>query len=580
MNQKEHIISMLQKLLSIAEENGSSTFVMQIKEELEKVEKNEFYLVVLGQFKRGKTTFINALLGEELLPAGIVPLTAVVTFLRYGDKKNIEVVFSNGDRRHIDAADLEQFVTERGNPNNEKHVEAVRITYPSSFLKDGIVVVDTPGIGSIALHNTRTTENFLPHIDAAIFILSPDPPITQVECEFLDQIRNHISRIFFVLNKIDTMSDHQISEMIAYTRRVIEERMGAPITLYPVSSLKELQAKSSGPTAIPPSHDLQTIEQTVQSYLRQEKENQLLCNSLKRIQRLSHELRFGVALRLKAIETPIDELQQKIATFGQMMEFLGKERQRQKFILNGEITSLRQRMAEEIEVFQKAETRSLLQSLMRRTSDHKDAHDPGFLKSLEQSLMDEMITDFERQRLPYEQKIKEQFSNFISRNVDEINLFINKIITYSANLFEVKIEAFPPLEPPQINQNFTYKINDDPTFMEIDTLKLSSRVLPSPIVRRLVIGRIKKKIEEKVMINCGRLMSGVVTYLDEENRNFQHEYEKKTENIIADIRHILSFASKRKEKEMSAHAENSDLLRQELEYIDDLIEALPSLVHR
>ena len=315
MDEKEQIVSTLRELHSLATNSGSTALTLQIEEEIHKVEKSEFYLVVLGQFKRGKTSFINALLGEELLPVGVIPVTAIVTLIRYGEKIKIEVIFSNGCRQLIEAVDLPQFVTEKGNPNNEKGVRSVELTHPSEFLYDGIVLVDTPGIGSISLNNTKTTQEFLPHIDAAIVVLSSDPPITQVENEFISEIRSHVDRIFFVLNKIDTMSNADISEAIMYTRKVIGEKTGDTVEVYPVSALFSVKGKKGKQSTSPPLDNIQAIEQAIQSYLKQEKLQQLFYNSLKRIHRFKNELKFTTELNLKAIETPLIDLQTKIETF-------------------------------------------------------------------------------------------------------------------------------------------------------------------------------------------------------------------------------------------------------------------------
>ena len=115
----------------------------------EKIQDNVFNLVVLGQFKRGKTSLINALLGAEILPTAVVPLTSIATILKYGETLNINVYFNDGRVTEIEPATLTQYVTEKGNPRNEKDVQEVIITYPSSYLKDGVRLIDTPGVGSV-----------------------------------------------------------------------------------------------------------------------------------------------------------------------------------------------------------------------------------------------------------------------------------------------------------------------------------------------------------------------------------------------------------------------------------------------
>ena len=133
-----------------------------------KLEEEAFNLVVLGQFKRGKSTFINALLGEGILPTAITPLTSVVTILRYGPELRVVVEYLSGRLEQIDLADLPAFITERENPQNKKEVKEVRVFYPSPYLKGGVRIIDTPGAGSVYSHNTEAAYAYLPYVDAGI----------------------------------------------------------------------------------------------------------------------------------------------------------------------------------------------------------------------------------------------------------------------------------------------------------------------------------------------------------------------------------------------------------------------------
>jgi len=140
-------------------------------------------VAVLGLFKRGKSTFLNALLGHPLLPTGVVPLTAIPTFLHWSphyaleardlDGKPLETV-PTGDRAEITAI-LKRLVTEEGNPHNRLRVGRVDVFGPAPILAHGIELIDTPGIGSTLRHNTDAALAVLPECDAAFFVLSADP---------------------------------------------------------------------------------------------------------------------------------------------------------------------------------------------------------------------------------------------------------------------------------------------------------------------------------------------------------------------------------------------------------------------
>jgi GTPase SAR1 family protein len=178
---KEDLSNNLVKLenIAISEHVKTASKLLQIK-----LKNDIFSLVVVGQFKRGKTTFINALLGNDLLPTAIIPLTSIITIISYGNELKITAFFENETKKEIKLEDLLLYITEKHNPKNEKKVDHVEITYPFQYLKNGVQIIDTPGIASVHKHNTKTTYEYLPHADVAIFLLSVDPPLTQAELLF------------------------------------------------------------------------------------------------------------------------------------------------------------------------------------------------------------------------------------------------------------------------------------------------------------------------------------------------------------------------------------------------------------
>ena len=110
----------------------------------EKLTLEQFNLVVMGQFKRGKSTFINALIGAKILPTSIVPLTSIVTILRYGQESRAVVRYLDEKEEEIHLSDIPKFVTEKQNPRNKLRVKEVEVFYPSDYLKDGVRIIDTP----------------------------------------------------------------------------------------------------------------------------------------------------------------------------------------------------------------------------------------------------------------------------------------------------------------------------------------------------------------------------------------------------------------------------------------------------
>lgn len=187
----------------------------------ERTERQQFHLAVCGEFKRGKSTLVNALLGSELLPTGALPLTAVAVEVSAGSS-DVVVTLHDGSVRHVGIDGLRPWSTEDGNPNNERQVARVQVRVPSPFLDGGLVLVDTPGAGSVHGHNTRAAETAWDDADGAILVLSADAPLAKAELELLDRFTNRGATVFIALNKVDHLQRDDITRVSAF----IEEATG------------------------------------------------------------------------------------------------------------------------------------------------------------------------------------------------------------------------------------------------------------------------------------------------------------------------------------------------------------------
>ena len=200
----------------------------QVNKLVEKLQKKEVTIAVIGQFKRGKTTMINSILGNKLLPVGIVPITSAVTSIRYAEdaRDTARVLFLNGLIAEVPAEELHSYISEQENSNNEKGVAEVELETPAEFLKDGLVLVDTPGVGSVHENNSKSAYDFARESDGVIFMLSVDSPINQIEVEYLKDVRKFAGKFYFAVNKIDTVDEDDLAQYIEYCSRLISDITG------------------------------------------------------------------------------------------------------------------------------------------------------------------------------------------------------------------------------------------------------------------------------------------------------------------------------------------------------------------
>ena len=237
----------------------------QLERALARVEDQALNVVVAGQFKRGKTTLIDALVGADVLPRAVVPATSVITLVRHGRAIRVAVEFDDGRRREIASAELADFVTEDGNPRNARGVRTAVVEVPSELLRDGITLVDTPGTASVYVHGTEVARGFLPEADAALFVLSVDPPVSADELDDLAAIRARVPAVICVLNKVDQFPVEDVATVLSFTRRQLDAAGLADVPVVAASAKQALEARQAGDAAELAASGLPGLEAQIRS---------------------------------------------------------------------------------------------------------------------------------------------------------------------------------------------------------------------------------------------------------------------------------------------------------------------------
>ncbi len=289
---KLKLASILRQTLALINSQRNYEAHRKCQELLARLADDRFTLAVVGQFSRGKSSLMNAILGMDRLPVGLVPLTSVITKVAYGNPERVMIQYAGtqfGTEARID--ELPMYVTETGNPGNQMDIAAAEVQLPSDFLRRGLYFVDTPGVGSVITENTKTTEAFLPSADAVIFITSFDSPLGREELEFLFKVREHVGKIFFVVNKSDLVSTAQREQVLSFLRNKLKAVLSlSEPRLFPVSALLGLQAKLTGSADQLTQSGLPELEESLTEFLTSDKTVEFLLRTSKLAMSLVGEL--------------------------------------------------------------------------------------------------------------------------------------------------------------------------------------------------------------------------------------------------------------------------------------------------
>ena len=221
--------------IRISERYGISS-VQALTEICRKLEiSNEIMVAVLGRFKAGKSSFLNHLLGRELLPVGVVPVTAVVTAIGYGPLESAEVHHLDGRVQSVPLDSIRSFVAESDNPENIKQVEYLSIDLPELHRFEGLRFVDTPGLESSLAHNTQASREWLPKTGMALVAMSVDPPLSEQDIHLIETLHDYTPNVSLLVTKADILTEQERAEVLDFVRRQLTRRIGKAVDILPYS---------------------------------------------------------------------------------------------------------------------------------------------------------------------------------------------------------------------------------------------------------------------------------------------------------------------------------------------------------
>ena len=237
LEQQGDEVALLKRLEKIIAEQGMVEFRSTVSMILDRLEDNRFEIAVFGRVSSGKSSLLNATLGTDVLPVGVTPITAVPTRIVYGETPAVNVWFANRSPEQFEISRLADFVAEQRNPGNEKHVTRIMLQMSSPRLRDGIVFVDTPGLGSLATRGAAETMAYLPRSDLGVVLIDAGSTLTPDDLKTVQTLYEAGVPANVLLSKADLLTVDDRVQVIEYVKGHIRSELNLEIQVHAVSAM-------------------------------------------------------------------------------------------------------------------------------------------------------------------------------------------------------------------------------------------------------------------------------------------------------------------------------------------------------
>lgn len=573
--------------------DGSGRDFRREREELEdlktKLHEGCFYLSVLGQFKRGKSTLLNAILGERILPDSIIPITAVPTLIQIGPKRSLRVYYRNSGKTTEFTTEnlaeireiLSQYVTEKENPGNLKDIDYVTLTHPAGIL-EGITLIDTPGIGSTNIHNTDMTISFLPKSDAALFILSTDPPITEKELEFLKQVREKVDKILFVLNKTDYLSYDDIQTSIYFMKQVLKENGFSEdeCKIFPVSAKNALNAAVDGNEEMREKSKIPLLLKEIENLAEKEKDRLLTKAVMRKFSVIIDKILLAVRLERRTLEMPLEDLEEKIRLFKEKSDEMEKWWQYTGDMLIGDKKRIIKSLEEDCQALREEATIKLT-TLAVSSFENTAKFD---ISDLQDALNTQIPIYFDEALCRITADYNEMITTSLSEYHNQAFEMINSIRVLASEIFNIPAPGSAREDLLEINYEpyWTSRISWG-GITGIVSRNTMEKIMPGTYVRKKLKIEVERAVSSLVIHNVENLRWATLQNINTSFRKFSKILDEEMKSAIDDTKGASEAALKKrqdKSEDIAGLSMRFDMTNTSLEKISHKITGVGSSQRR
>ena len=249
LDQTRDEVSLLRELEQVITRHGMVEFRGTLAALLDRLEHESFEIGIFGRVSSGKSSLLNHLLGAEVLPVGVTPVTAVPTRVQYGPRPRAVVEFAESRPITIEVARLAEFSSEQQNPANSKHITRILVEVPALRLREGVTFVDTPGLGSLATSGAEETVAYLPRCDLGWVLVDAASTLTHEDLTVAQALYQSGAHVMLLVSKADLLQPADLKQTLRYAREQLMSQLGIDTPVYPVSVLAGRRCARNGSSA-------------------------------------------------------------------------------------------------------------------------------------------------------------------------------------------------------------------------------------------------------------------------------------------------------------------------------------------
>lgn len=494
--------------------------------------KQALRVLVVGEAKRGKSTLLNALLGQPALPAGVVPLTSVSTTVRYGESAAATVRLAGADPVDLPLDRLADFVTETANPGNRKGVAEAAVRLPVPLLAAGVELVDTPGVGSVHGHNTTAALEALTGMDVAIFVLTADPPVSASELDYLRRVRGRSVRVFCVLNKVDRLSPAERAAALDFTRQTVATELGGDPAVFAVSARTALAGHDPGFAA---------FRAAFTDYLSAAAPADLRRSVAGHAGRLAASVAAAHEASLAALTLSAGELERSVAQFRVALDAVAQQRRETAALSEAAFAELIAATdAEAADLLGKEEGPLIahLDAYLTTTSSRPAEAETAALEIAAERIRAAVDAWRDRRRRELDAAIAELDERLSAR----LSEHIRSVRAAAAELFRVDLPPLPPPATLSSGLGFSYAFDPDPGQFEALAGIVRRRLLPGGLARRQVARHVTDRAAQLLDKQIGRARADFQAQLTDSGRSLARELQRRFDDGAGRIAEAISAA--------------------------------------